>query len=155
MPVFMKPGNETDVQRRAAAFRAARDARETEIAEDYVELIGDLIAELGEARLTDIAERMGVAHPTASKVVQRLQRDGLVQSRPYRALFLTETGQQVANRSRERHQVVQDFLCALGVSQRTAEIDSEGMEHHCSEETLAVFARMTERLNRERDSSAR
>jgi DtxR family manganese transport transcriptional regulator len=147
--------DETGAARRAAAFRATREARDTEIAEDYVELIEDLIAELGEARLTDLAEHMGVSHPTAARIVQRLQRAGLVQSRPYRALFLTDAGRQVAARSRERHRVVQEFLRALGVSERTAEIDSEGMEHHCSEETLAIFARMTERLTRGEGGSGR
>lgn len=132
--------------RRAAVFRQLREAHRTEMAEDYVELIGDLIAEVGEARLTDLAEHMGVTHATASKVVQRLQRDGLVQSRPYRSIFLTEAGERVAEESRRRHQVVIDFLRAIGIGERTAEMDSEGLEHHCSDETLAAFARLTAQL---------
>ena len=60
--------------RRAAAFRRMREAHRTEMAEDYVELIGDLIAATGEARLTDLAENIGVSPATATKVVQRLQR---------------------------------------------------------------------------------
>jgi DtxR family manganese transport transcriptional regulator len=31
------------------------------------------------------------------------------------------------------------FLRALGVSERTAAIDSEGIEHHVSEETLLLM----------------
>jgi DtxR family transcriptional regulator, manganese transport regulator len=134
------------VARRAAVFRQVREAHRTELAEDYVELIGDLIAEYGEARLTDLADHLGVTQATVSKVVQRLQRAGLVQSQPYRAIFLTEQGAKVAELSRERHRIVHDFLRAIGVSEKMAEIDSEGMEHHCSQETLDVFARMTERL---------
>lgn len=134
------------IARRAAAFQRVREAHRTEMAEDYVELIGDLIAASGEARLTDLAENMGVTHATASKVVQRLQKAGLVQSRPYRSIFLTEAGEKVAQTSRERHQIVHDFLRAIGVSEATADADSEGMEHHCSDETLAILARMTERL---------
>ncbi len=129
--------------RRAAAFQRMRDAHQTEIAEDYTELIGDLISTTGEARLTDLAEHMGVTHATAAKVIQRLRRDGLVQSKPYRSIFLTQDGEAVAEASRRRHKMVFDFLRAIGVSERTAEIDAEGMEHHCSDETLAVFVRMT------------
>ena len=81
------------VERRAAAFRHTRDQRAREVGEDYVEMIGDLIAEFGEARLTDLARHMGVAAPTAAKVVARLQTEGLVQNRPYRALFLTPEGE--------------------------------------------------------------
>ena len=135
--------------RRAVVFKQVREAHRTEMAEDYVELIGDLIAETGEARLTDIAEHLGVTQASASKVVQRLQRAGLVQSRPYRSIFLTEQGEKVAEESRERHRIVHDFLRAIGVSEMTAEIDSEGLEHHCSEETLEIFTRMTERLTRD------
>lgn len=116
------------------------------MAEDYVELISDLIAETGEARLTDLARNMGVTHATVAKVIQRLQLGGLVESRPYRSIFLTEEGQTLAMRSRERHRAVHDFLLALGVSQMTAEADAEGMEHHVSAETMARIVDLTSRL---------
>lgn len=127
--------------RRAAAFRATREAHATELAEDYVELIGDLIAEQGEARLTDVAGHMGVTQPTAAKVIVRLKNLGLVDGRRYRSLFLTEEGRVIADRSRARHKVVVDFLCSLGISRDTAEIDAEGIEHHVSDETLTVLRR--------------
>ncbi|MDP1913768.1 manganese-binding transcriptional regulator MntR [Brevundimonas sp.] len=132
--------------RRAAAFQRMRDAHSTEMAEDYVELIGDLIAQTGEARLTDLAENLGVTHATAAKVVQRLTRAGLVESRPYRSIFLTAEGARVAEASRKRHRIVHEFLLALGVSELVAEADAEGIEHHTSPETLAVFQRMTRSL---------
>ena len=135
----------TTAARRAAAFRATREAHSTELVEDYVELIGDLIAEQGEARLTDVAEHMGVTPATAAKLVQRLKRDGLADGRPYRSIFLTARGAAVAERSRSRHQVVVGFLRALGVSEETAEIDAEGLEHHVSEETLDALIRFTGR----------
>ena len=132
--------------RRAAAFRRMRDAQRHETAEDYLELIGDLIAECGEARLTDLAENLGVTHATAAKVVQRLQREALVESRPYRSIFLTAAGAEVASRSRARHAIVQEFLRAVGVSDLNAEADAEGIEHHVSEETLTILARLTRLL---------
>ncbi|MBE7218671.1 MAG: manganese-binding transcriptional regulator MntR [Caulobacteraceae bacterium] len=142
----------TDAQspatRRAAAFRALREAHANEMAEDYVELIGDLITETGEARVADLALHMGVTQPTVAKVVARLKGLGLVESRRYRSLFLTAAGARMAEISRARHQVVVDFLKALGVSDQTAAIDSEGLEHHVSEETLAALLRTTKRLTR-------
>lgn len=127
-------------QRRAAAFRKTREAHLTEVAEDYVELIADLIEEVGEARLTEVAENMAVTMATASKIIARLSREGLVESRPYRSIFLTDAGQAMAVESRRRHQIVFDFLRALGLDEATAEADSEGMEHHVSDETLRIFA---------------
>ncbi len=131
-----------DPTRQAAGFDRMRQARQTEIAEDYVELIADLIADVGEARAVDLAERFGVSHATINKTLARLSREGLVLSRPYRSIFLTEAGADMAMRSRRRHQIVLGFLHALGVSPETAEIDAEGIEHHVSEETLAVFERI-------------
>lgn len=133
--------------RRAAAFRAVREAHAAEVAEDYVELIGDLIAETGEARLTDLALHMGVAQATAAKIIARLKGLGLVESRPYRSLFLTPEGRAVADRSRVRHQAVMNFLLAIGVSETAADIDAEGLEHHVSEETLSALVRLTRALS--------
>ena len=135
---------QSKAERRAAVFERVREANRTEIAEDYVELIDDLIAETGEARLTEVAQHMGVSHPTAAKIIQRLQRDGLVQTRPYRSIFLTEEGRRIAEISRQRHLIVVDFLRALGISEESAHADAEGMEHHCSAETLAAFQRFVD-----------
>ncbi len=132
---------------RAAAFRKTREAHLTEVAEDYVELIGDLIAQQGEARLTDVAERLGVTQATASKVITRLRRDGLVENKRYRSIFLTERGRELADASRERHRIVFEFLMALGLDEAVARADSEGIEHHVSDVTLTKLRELTQRLN--------
>jgi len=126
---------------RSAAFRRVRADHQTELAGDYVELIADLIDERGEARGTDIALRLGVANATVVKTLKRLQDAGLVNQEPYRAIFLTEEGWKLADDGRRRHRIVESFLLALGVDGETARIDSEGMEHHVSEETLKAMAR--------------
>ena len=116
-----------------------------ELAQDYVELIADLIGQQGEARVVDVARRLGVTHVTVNRTVQRLQRAGLVATEPYRAIFLTPTGQRLARESRERHDLVVRFLEALGVSPAAAESDAEGIEHHVSRETLRAFRRFLTR----------
>ncbi|TLP49139.1 manganese-binding transcriptional regulator MntR [Cohaesibacter sp. CAU 1516] len=123
----------------AQRFARAREAQAKAVLEDYVEMIGDLMQELGEARIADIAERMGVAHPTATKSIARLKREGLAMSRPYRGVFLTEKGAKLADKVRARHRSVVDLLVAVGVPKETAEADAEGIEHHVSERTLAAF----------------
>ena len=134
-----------EAKRQAGGFEKVREAHQTELAEDYVELIADLIAAEGEARAVDLATRLGVTHATVNKAVQRLMREGLVESRPYRAIFLTVEGQALADRVRARHSLVRDFLIALGVDRETAESDAEGIEHHVSPKTLAAFRRFLER----------
>ncbi|WP_127900596.1 manganese-binding transcriptional regulator MntR [Solirhodobacter olei] len=125
----------------AERFSQARTAQAQALLEDYTEMIDDLIREHGEARITDIARLMGVAHPTATKAVARLKREGLAVSRPYRGVFLTEAGAEMAERVRSRHRVVVDLLIAVGVPPESAERDAEGIEHHVSDETLMAFER--------------
>lgn len=137
MPSIDDP--ERNAARRAERFKRVRDAHQTEMAEDYVELIADLIDEKGEARVVDLAGRLGVTKPTVNSAIQRLQRDGFVSSEPYRSIFLTEKGLRLAASSRERHRVVREFLVALGVDAETAESDAEGIEHHVSDATLDTF----------------
>lgn len=135
------PEEQTGDNTEARRFSRARSARSAEILEDYTELIADLIAECGEARVTDIARRLGVTHPTANKALARLKREGLATSRPYRGVFLTEEGARMAERVRTRHRLIVDFLLAVGVPREAAETDAEGMEHYVSEKTLGAFRR--------------
>jgi DtxR family manganese transport transcriptional regulator len=127
----------------ASKFDRIRRAHQSEVAEDYVEMIADLIAETGEARTVDLAARFGVTSPTVNAIIQRLQREDLVETRPYRSIFLTEAGQALAKEARDRHRIVRGFLVAIGVPETIAEEDAEGIEHHVSAETLAVFAKIT------------
>lgn len=140
----------SDAARQASRFRKVRDAHQTEVAEDYVELIAELIETAGEARLVDLAERLGVTNATVNNTVQRLARDGLVACRPYRSIFLTDEGRALAAASRERHRLVRDFLVALGVDPETAEADTEGIEHHVSDVTLATFRNFLAKTRRPR-----
>lgn len=123
----------------AARFTRTRAAHRSELAEDYVEVILELIEEDGDARLTEIATRVGVAHPTASKSLKKLEREGLVKILPYRSIELTESGKTLACSCRRRHEIVVQFLCNLGVDRQTAETDAEGIEHHVSPKTLRLM----------------
>ena len=130
-----------DEAAQAAQFDRVREAHRLETTEDYVELIDDLIQAKGEARGVDLAKRMGVTQATVNRTIARLTRDGLASSEPYRSIFLTQQGRQMAQASRKRHAIVLEFLITLGVEPQTAALDAEGLEHHCSPETLQAFER--------------
>lgn len=123
----------------AEGFATVRQAHESEMAEDYVELIAELIETRGEARPIEIAERLGVKPPTVTKNISRLKAAGLVRREPYRAIFLTDVGQELAEACRRRHRIVVAFLLSLGIDEETAECDAEGIEHHVSATTLEAF----------------
>ena len=118
------------------SFKKVRDAHKTENTEDYLEIIADLLNTKGEARIVDIASKLDIAQATANKTIQRLQNQGFVKKEPYRSIFLTLKGQEVASVSKKRHIIVLTFLKNLGLDARTAEADAEGIEHHVSDKTL-------------------
>src|SRR5271154_480570 len=126
----------------AENLRRSRRDRALETAQDYVEAIADLSVSLGEARVTDLARRLGVTHVTVNRTLARLQRAGYVNTKPYRAIFLTEAGDRLAAECKRRHETVVSFLRSLGISERIAELDAEGIEHHVSPETLTAFERL-------------
>jgi DtxR family manganese transport transcriptional regulator len=136
-------------QIQARGFGRAREARASEVLEDYAELIDDLLHIGGQARATEIARRLGVSHVTAVKAVARLEREGFAVSQPYRGVTLTDSGRALAARVRARHRVVLDLLLALGVPPEDAKADAEGIEHHVSPATLAAFARFLDRAPRD------
>ncbi len=127
--------------------RRTREEHSSETAQDYVELIANLIATTGEARAIDIARFLGVTHVTVGRTIQRLQRNGLVRTQPYRSIFLTDDGRKLAKESQRRHEIVVEFLRSLGIPPKVAQSDAEGIEHHVSKETLSAFVRHLENIS--------
>lgn len=126
-------------------FHGVRKQHNSEIAQDYAEVIGDLIGETGEARAVDLARRLGVTHVTVIRTVARLQKAGLVKTEPYRSIFLTPKGKRLAAACKQRHLLIVRFLRAIGVPESAARHDAEGIEHHVSRQTLAAMKKFVER----------
>lgn len=135
-PVSPAPATSQDT---ATIQKHTRKAHAQERAQDYVETIAELIATCGEARVVDMARKLGVSHVTVARTIQRLQREELVTSEPYRSIFLTDKGRALAKAAKARHDTVVRFLIGLGVSPATAHCDAEGIEHHVSRETLQAM----------------
>ena len=118
------------------SFVKVRNAHRNENTEDYLELIADLLNKNGEAGIVDIANCLNVAQATANKTIKRLLLQGYIKKEPYRSIFLTVKGQKIASQSKKRHKIVLNFLLNLGVEEKIALEDSEGIEHHVSKKTL-------------------
>lgn len=129
---------------RSAIFSSKRAAQKSELQEDYVEMIAQLIQERGEARISDLAQSFGVSSAAANSAIARLKKDGLAHSAPYRSVFLTEAGRELAEKCAARHELVVKFLLRLGVSRDNAEKDAEGLEHYLSEESLSCLQRFVD-----------
>ncbi|TWT98123.1 Transcriptional regulator MntR [Botrimarina colliarenosi] len=128
-------------QQASKPFRRTRSDHANETAEDYVEAIAETITKNGSCRNADLARLFAVSHVTVNKTIGRLQKEGLVETEPYGPVALTAAGEKLAAEARRRHEIVLEFLLTLGISKSVAEVDSEGIEHHVSDETLRAFRR--------------
>ena len=104
--------------------------------EDYLEVVYDLIQTKGYARAVDIADRLNVKTPSVTSMIQKLDGMGLVAYERYRGLTLTEKGEKMARFTQQKHALIVKFLLTLGVEEKTANEDAEGIEHHVHKGTL-------------------
>ena len=116
-----------------------RNQNKNEILEDYVEAIQEISEIKGDVKNADLSIHFGVSQATINKNLKRLISSKLATSEPYRSIFLTDEGKKLAAISKEKHEIVYQFLIKLGVSKKTAQYDSEGIEHHISDETLKLM----------------
>ncbi|EQB95081.1 manganese transport transcriptional regulator [Geobacillus kaustophilus GBlys] len=100
--------------------------------EDYIEQIYILIEEKGYARVSDIAEALSVHPSSVTKMVQKLDKDEYLVYEKYRGLVLTPKGRKIGQRLVYRHELLEQFLRLIGVSEENIYRDVEGIEHHLS-----------------------
>lgn len=104
--------------------------------EHYLRAIWEVRSRHGYARLTDVAQELGVSHPTLSVGLRNLEERGLVSHDPHRFLVLTSRGERVAQEVHHRFRVLHAFLAeVLGVPPERAEREACLMEHDVGAET--------------------
>ncbi|GAA4858748.1 transcriptional regulator MntR [Paenibacillus vulneris] len=112
--------------------------------EDYLERIYKLIDEKGYARVSDIAEGLEVHPSSVTKMIQKLDKDNYLVYEKYRGLVLTSKGQKMGKRLVDRHQLLEEFLTLIGVSEDTIYKDVEGIEHHLSWDSITCIETLIE-----------
>jgi DtxR family transcriptional regulator, Mn-dependent transcriptional regulator len=106
----------------------------TETVEGYLKAIYHLSAREGEATTTAVAARMGVAPPSTSAMVHRLQVGGLVEHAPRGEVVLTPHGRAHALAVVRRHRLLETFLArVLGLGWDEVHAEAEALEHCLSE----------------------
>jgi Mn-dependent DtxR family transcriptional regulator len=111
--------------------------------EDYIEAIWRLTQEKGYARVSDIAERLGLAPASVSRMVRRLTEEGVLTHERYRGLALTPEGRRRGRLLLARHRLLERFLGLLGMTDRQSIYRTvEGIEHHLGPDALAVIEQL-------------
>jgi len=111
--------------------------------EDYLEMVYRLSGNHGFTRVNELASALNVQPPSVSKMIQKLAEQGMVAYEKYGYIILTAKGKELGKELLYRHQVVEDFLKLLGVTEGLLE-QTEMIEHTLNPQTLKELARLVQ-----------
>jgi Mn-dependent DtxR family transcriptional regulator len=117
-------------------------AASSESTEDHLERIAELVEHKGYARVSDVAEKLGLTASTVSNMVRRLAKRGFVNYEKYRGFTLTAEGRAVADRIKARHEMLTELFELLGLEPETISQEVEDIEHHLRPQTLEVMGKL-------------
>ena len=104
--------------------------------EDYLEAILKLQKQHGQVRSIDVVDELHYSKPSVSVAMKKLRETGYVLMDENGLLTLTPTGNAIASRIYERHQVLTAILVALGVEEHEAAEEACQLEHDMSDSTF-------------------
>ncbi len=117
-----------------------------ESGEMYLETIHVLSKKLPCVRSVDVGEYMGYSKPSVSRAIGLLKNGGYVRVDDSGHLHLTDAGLEVANKIYNRHNLLKEFLMAVGVSPEAATEDACRIEHIISDETYLALKKYYENM---------
>ena len=110
-----------------------------ESAEDYLEAILIIGKAKGKVRSIDVAKYLGITKPSVSVAMKNLRNEGFIDVDEKGLLSLLPPGEEIANKTYEKHVTLRDMLISLGVNRETATLDACRMEHVISEESFKAL----------------
>ena len=106
--------------------------KSNESAENYLETILILSKKKPVVRSVDIADELGFA-------MKNLREKNHITVTPEGYIYLTESGQKIADMIYERHEFLSSWLISLGVDPETATSDACRIEHVISPESFTAI----------------
>ncbi|HHT17127.1 MAG TPA: metal-dependent transcriptional regulator [Papillibacter sp.] len=107
-----------------------------ESGEMYLETILALGKKNNLVRAVDISNEMGVSKASVSRALTRLKNQSCIIVDSDGHIAFTEKGRRIAETIFHRHQVLTQFIMALGVDRETATADACKIEHDISDTTF-------------------
>ena len=113
--------------------------KSNESAENYLETILILSHKKPVVRSVDIAEELGFKKSSVSVAMKNLREKEHITVTPEGYIYLTPSGQQIADTIYERHQFLSAWLTKLGVDPEVAVEDACRIEHVISPESFEAI----------------
>ncbi|GIP36449.1 transcriptional regulator MntR [Paenibacillus sp. J2TS4] len=104
--------------------------------EDHLEQIYLLSRATGFTRVSDVAEALSINDSSASKMAQKLGKNGYILYKKYGRIWLTDKGLRVGRQLYNRHQLLEEFLHLIGVPEDQVHSEVEQIEYHFSWSTI-------------------
>jgi DtxR family Mn-dependent transcriptional regulator len=110
----------------------------------YLQAVAALKRDKGYAKVSEIADRLGVTKSGVTSMIRSLASRGLVDHERYGCVELTEEGRRLAEVTESSRHVLETFLIEiLGVSSEVAHEDACMIEHLVSNQAMTQFVRLT------------
>ena len=110
-----------------------------ESGEMYLETILILSRKSQFVRSIDVSEYMNFSKPSVSRAIGLLKSGGYINVDGSGYITLTDSGNEIACKIYERHNVLSEFLKNIGVDEETAAADACKIEHNISDKTFEAL----------------
>ena len=110
-----------------------------ESGEMYLETILVLSKKLENVRAIDVSEELGYSKPSVSRGMKILRENSYITIDKNGYISLTKSGQEVAEKIYERHQVLSEILIRIGVDDDIATEDACRIEHVISDTSFEAI----------------
>ncbi|SHH99390.1 iron (metal) dependent repressor, DtxR family [Sporobacter termitidis DSM 10068] len=108
--------------------------------ENYLEAVYELSNEITGARVSDIAERLGVTKASTNSAMATLSDKGLIKNEKYGEIFLTPEGRELAEFTSNKHHTIQQFFMdVLKLDFNTSDTDACAIEHVISSDSIRAM----------------
>ena len=124
-------------------YMKKEDSSLTASMEDYLEMIYRLSINTGFTRMHELSSALNVQPPSATKMVQKLAEQNFLDYEKYGVILLKESGKVMGKALLTRHNIIENFLKLLGISDVNVLEETEKIEHTISNETLKCFEKFS------------
>ena len=118
-----------------------------ESAENYLETILMLSKQLPVVRSVDVANELGFKKSSVSVAMKNLREHNYITVTSAGFIYLTDAGKEIADMIYERHNLLSNWLVALGVDPKIASEDACKLEHVISKESFEAIKRHVHKTN--------
>jgi len=111
--------------------------------EDYLRGIYHLMEDSEEVKSVDLADYLNVTKPSVSGMLQKLDKESLVEYRKYSKLKFTSKGELIAKKLTYKHRIIESFLKnILHIDSDDIHEEAHKLEHAFSDEAIEKIRKL-------------